>query len=62
MNTSLSSGGKRQVPDLWGRSHTNLQAVLAERTDEEEALARKHIQAGEASLHLPLVANVEFDQ
>ncbi len=48
--------------ELWGQSHTNLQAVLAERTDEEKALARKHIQTGEAALHLPLAVNVEFDQ
>jgi hypothetical protein len=47
---------------LWGQSHANLHAVLAERTDEEKALARKHIDAGEASLHLPLAANVEFDR
>ena len=33
--------------ELWGQSHANLQAVLAERTDEEKALARKHIDAGE---------------
>jgi hypothetical protein len=46
--------------ELWGQTHTNLQAILAERTDEEKALARKHIEAGEASLHLPLSANVEF--
>lgn len=48
--------------ELWGQSHTNLQAVLAQRTDEEKELARKHIQAGDAALHLPLAANVEFDQ
>jgi hypothetical protein len=47
---------------LWGQSHANLHAVLAERTDEEKALARKHIDAGEAFLHLPLAANVEFDR
>lgn len=46
---------------LWGQSHFNLQAVLAERTEEEKALARKHIDAGQLSLHLPLAANVEFD-
>jgi hypothetical protein len=39
---------------LWGQSYVNLHAALAERTDEEKALARKHIAAGEASLHLPL--------
>jgi hypothetical protein len=47
---------------LWGQSHTNLHAVLAERTDEEKALARKHIEAGEVDLHLPLAANVDFDR
>jgi len=46
--------------ELWGQSHTNLQAVLAERTDEEKALARKHTEAGEIGLHLPLAANVEL--
>lgn len=48
--------------ELWGQSHANLQAVLAERTDEEKALAGKHIEAGEADLHLPLAADVEFDR
>lgn len=56
---------QRLVPEhfaaLWGQSHINLHHVLAERTDEEKALARKHIQDGEASLHLPLSAHVEFD-
>jgi hypothetical protein len=47
---------------LWGQRHANLQAVLTERTEEEKALARKSIDAGEAALHLPLAANVEFDQ
>jgi hypothetical protein len=47
---------------LWGQSHVNLQALLAERTDEEKALARKHIEAGKIGLHLPLAANVEFDR
>ena len=46
---------------MWGQSHANLQAVLAERTDEEKGLARKCIETGEVSLHLPLAANVEFD-
>jgi len=31
----------------YGQSHVNLQAVLTERTDDEKALARKHIEAGE---------------
>ena len=48
--------------ELWGQSYANLQAVLAERTEEEKALARKHIEAGEVGLHLPLAANVEFDR
>jgi hypothetical protein len=52
----------RHFAQLWGQSHANLHAVLAERTDEEKALARKHIDAGEAFLHLPLTANVEFDR
>jgi hypothetical protein len=47
---------------LWGQSHANLQAVLADRTDEEKALGRKHIDAGEAFLQLPLAASVEFDR
>jgi hypothetical protein len=46
---------------LWGQSHANLQAVLAEHTAEEKALARKHIDARQVGLHLPLAANVEFD-
>jgi hypothetical protein len=47
---------------LWGQSHANLQAVLAEHTDEQKALARKHIDADQFSLHLPLAANVEFER
>jgi hypothetical protein len=46
---------------VWGQSYVNLQAVLAERTDQEKALARKHIDADQIGLHLPLAANVEFD-
>lgn len=46
---------------LWGQSHTNLHAVLAQRSDDEKTLARKHIESGESALHLPLAANVEFD-
>lgn len=46
---------------LWGQTHTNLHAALAEHNDEEKALARKHIQAGDVDLHLPVTANVEFD-
>ncbi len=47
---------------LWGQRHANLTAVLADRTDAELTLARKHIDTGEAGLHLPLSAHVEFDQ
>jgi hypothetical protein len=46
----------------WGQSHANLAAVLADRTDAEIALARNQIAVGEARLHLPLPAHVEFDQ
>ncbi|AQS69654.1 hypothetical protein [Streptomyces pactum] len=46
---------------LWGQSYVNLRAVLADRSDEDKAIARKHIEAGEASLDLPLVAHAEFD-
>jgi hypothetical protein len=46
---------------LWGQSYVNLHAVLADRTDEEKALARKHIDAEDIGLHLPMAANVEFD-
>ncbi|RSM68923.1 hypothetical protein DL991_40810 [Amycolatopsis sp. WAC 01375] len=47
---------------LWGQSHTNLTAVLADRTPAEIASARQQIAAGEADLHLPLSAHVEFDR
>ncbi|WP_245793509.1 hypothetical protein [Streptomyces pini] len=46
---------------LWGRSWVNLGAVLDDRTPEELALARKHIEAGQAVLDLPLAAHTEFD-
>ncbi|WP_328976404.1 hypothetical protein [Streptomyces canus] len=46
---------------LWGQSWVNLDAVLDDRTPEELAQARKHIEAGEAVLDLPLAANTEFD-
>lgn len=45
---------------LWGQSHTNLHAVLDQRTEQEIALARDQIETGAASLHLPLSAHVEF--
>jgi hypothetical protein len=47
---------------LWGQSHANLTAVLHDRTDAEIALARTQIDTGEATLHLPLSARVEFDR
>lgn len=47
---------------IWGQTYTNLRAVLADRSDEEKALARKHIEAGQAALHLPLTAHQEFDR
>lgn len=46
---------------LWGQSWVNLDAVLDDRTPEELAQARKHIEAGQAVLDLPLSANTEFD-
>jgi hypothetical protein len=46
---------------LWGQSHANLRAALADRTDVEKALARKQITEDRLSLHLPLSAQVEFD-
>ncbi|MFF2618785.1 hypothetical protein [Kitasatospora sp. NPDC058046] len=46
---------------LWGQSWVNLKAVLDDRTPEELSLARKHIEAGEAFLDLPLAAHTEFD-
>lgn len=46
---------------LWGQSWVNLGAALEDRTPEERDQARKHIEAGQAALHLPLAANTEFD-
>ncbi|MBL3666930.1 hypothetical protein JL475_13180 [Streptomyces sp. M2CJ-2] len=46
---------------LWGQSWVNLRAVLDDRPAEELAHARKHIEAGQAILDLPLAANTEFD-
>lgn len=46
---------------LWGQSWVNLGAVLDDRTPEELAQARKHVETGEAVLNLPLAANTEFD-
>jgi hypothetical protein len=51
----------RAFARLWGQSWDNLNVVLDDRTPEELAQARKHIEAGEASLDLPLVAHTEFD-
>ena len=53
---------QRIVKDYLLKNPDVLQAVLAERTDEEKALARKHIEAGKVGLQLPLAANVEFDR
>jgi hypothetical protein len=47
---------------LWGQSHTNLTAVLTDRTSAEIELARRQIAVGEVDLHLPMSAHVEFDQ
>ncbi|MDG9712627.1 hypothetical protein [Streptomyces sp. DH10] len=46
---------------LWGQSWVNLNTVLGDRTPEELAQARKHIEAGGACLDLPLAAHTEFD-
>jgi len=46
---------------LWGQVHANLTTILADRTEEDKRLARKHIDAGEVTLHLPLTARTEFD-
>lgn len=46
---------------LWGQSAANLAAVLADRTDQEIATARRHIADGGVSLQLPLAARAEFD-
>ncbi|MFH9652742.1 hypothetical protein ACH4MT_17710 [Streptomyces anulatus] len=46
---------------LWGQSWVNLRVVLEDRTPEELDQARKHIEAGQAVLDLPLAANTEFD-
>ncbi|MEU8934802.1 hypothetical protein AB0D30_33565 [Streptomyces sp. NPDC048409] len=46
---------------LWGQSYVNLQAVLEDRTEQEIALARKHIAEGGVTLDLPLAAHVEFN-
>ncbi|MGI3202502.1 hypothetical protein ACRJ4W_37320 [Streptomyces sp. GLT-R25] len=46
---------------LWGQSWVNLHAVLDDRAPEELAQARKHIEAGQAVLDLPLAAHTEFD-
>ncbi|GAA2750350.1 hypothetical protein [Kitasatospora cinereorecta] len=46
---------------LWGQTAANLAAVLAERTEAESAVARRHIAEGTATLQLPLTARAEFD-
>ncbi|WP_282693538.1 hypothetical protein [Streptomyces sp. CC208A] len=45
----------------WGQSYVNLRAVLEERSEQEKALARQHINDGLVRLDLPLSAHVEFD-
>ncbi|MGA5412042.1 hypothetical protein ACPCSC_32905 [Streptomyces lavendulocolor] len=51
----------RAFTRLWGQSYVNLRAVLEERSEQEKAQARQHIDAGLARLDLPLAAHVEFD-
>lgn len=46
---------------VWGQSYANLRAVLDDRSEQEIALARKHIAEGDIALDLPLSAHVEFD-
>ncbi|MEU6014769.1 hypothetical protein ABZ826_12150 [Streptomyces sp. NPDC047515] len=45
---------------LWKHSAASLVAVLAHRTDQEIAPARRHIADGGVSLRLPLTARAEF--
>ena len=49
-----------QFTAVWGQAFVNLRAVVDERSEEEIALARKAIDAGEVPFHLPLAADVEF--
>jgi hypothetical protein len=49
-----------QFTAVWGQAFVNLRAVVDERSEEEIALARKAIDAGEIPFHLPLAAGVEF--
>jgi len=51
----------RHFDDLWGQSHVNLKAVLADRTESEIVLARKQIAETGIELQLPLASRVEFD-
>ncbi|MBT2451353.1 hypothetical protein J7F03_30640 [Streptomyces sp. ISL-43] len=46
----------------WGQSWTNLLGVLTDRSPEELAMARRHIEEGSEAAHLPLAAHTEFDQ
>ncbi len=46
---------------LWGQTAANLAAVLAERTEAETAVARRHVAEGAVTLQLPLTARAEFD-
>lgn len=61
----LERVGQRLTPvrftAVWGQSYVNLQAMLEDRTEQEIALARKHIADGGITLDLPLAAHVEFD-
>ncbi|HEY5841940.1 MAG TPA: hypothetical protein VIU87_10795 [Mycobacterium sp.] len=49
LSTSATCGDK--ATPIFKRS-------FAERTDDEKALARNHIEAGDANLHLPLSCSV----
>ncbi len=51
----------RAFTRLWGQSYANLRALLEERSEQEKALARQHVDYGRAQLNLPLSAHVEFD-
>ncbi|MGX9228946.1 hypothetical protein ACWV95_27485 [Streptomyces albus] len=46
---------------LWGQSRVNVTEAIKARTDAEIAQARRQIADGNATLHLPLSAHVEFD-
>ncbi|MFJ6623091.1 hypothetical protein ACIQOW_36650 [Kitasatospora sp. NPDC091335] len=46
----------------WGQRHTNLSAVLAERSPAEKQAARQQIAADGTTLQIPLAAYTEFDR